>query len=79
MTSYLVIAQQVAGKELRSFFNSPSAYLFLAAFLGAVLFNFFWLEVFARNIADVRPLFEDYHSYLSSNRCYNNAIMVRRA
>ena len=59
MPSYLVIAQQVASKELRSFFNSPSAYLFLAAFLGAVLFNFFWLEVFfARNIADVRPLFE---------------------
>ncbi len=59
MANYLVIAQQVAGKELRSFFNSPSGYLFLAAFLGAVLFNFFWLEVFfARNIADVRPLFE---------------------
>ena len=59
MSNYLVIAKEVASKEFRSFFNSPSGYLFLAAFSGAVLFNFFWLEIFfARNIADVRPLFE---------------------
>ena len=59
MGNSLLVAQRVAENEFRSFFSSPSGYLFLAAFLGAVLFNFFWLEVFfARNIADVRPLFE---------------------
>ncbi|WP_127476453.1 Gldg family protein [Sulfurivermis fontis] len=49
----------VARKEFRAFFASPAAYLFLGAFLAATLFVFFWVETFfARNIADVRPLFQ---------------------
>jgi len=50
---------RVAQKELTLFFLSPVAWLFLAVFAAANLFIFFWLEsFFARNIADVRPLFE---------------------
>ncbi len=50
---------RIARKEFRSSFASPAAFLFLAAFLGVTLFVFFWVETFfARNIADVRPLFE---------------------
>jgi ABC-2 type transport system permease protein len=50
---------RVASKEFAAFFASPAAWLFLAAFLGVSLFLFFWVETFfARNIADVRPLFE---------------------
>ncbi|NOX50524.1 MAG: ABC transporter permease [Gammaproteobacteria bacterium] len=46
-------------KELTLFFTSAVGYLFLGAFLVASLFIFFWVEAFfARNIADVRPLFE---------------------
>ena len=53
------IALRIAGKEIRLFFASPVAWLFLAAFAGTSLFVFFWVEsFFARNIADVRPLFE---------------------
>ena len=49
----------VARKELVGFFASPAAFLFLGAFLGVTLFVFFWVETFfARNIADVRPLFQ---------------------
>lgn len=49
---------RVAGKELSGFFSTPTAYIFFAAFLVAVLFDFFWVETFfARNIADVRPMF----------------------
>jgi ABC-2 type transport system permease protein len=49
----------IAAKELRSFFNSAVALIFLATFLFVVLFTFFWVEkFFARNIADVRPMFE---------------------
>ncbi len=49
----------VARKEFRSFFTSPAALLFLGAFLAATLFIVFWGEsFFARNIADVRPLFQ---------------------
>ena len=51
--------RRIAGKELAHFFSSPIAYLFLGAFLGVTLFVFFWVETFfARNIADVRPMFE---------------------
>ena len=51
--------RRIAGKELAHFFSSPIAYLFLVAFLGVTLFVFFWVEAFfARNIADVRPMFE---------------------
>jgi ABC-2 type transport system permease protein len=61
MPSTAVTAQiaRVAGREFAAFFASPAAWLFLAAFLGVSLFLFFWVETFfARNIADVRPLFE---------------------
>jgi ABC-2 type transport system permease protein len=50
---------RIAKKEIVLFFASPVAYLFLAAFAAISLFTFFWGEAFfARNIADVRPLFE---------------------
>jgi len=50
---------RVAIKEMSLFFASPIAYLFLAVFAAVSLFVFFWGEAFfARNIADVRPLFE---------------------
>lgn len=50
---------RIASKEITLFFASPIAYLFLAVFAGVTLFTFFWGEAFfARNIADVRPLFE---------------------
>ncbi len=52
-------ALRVAGKEFAGFFASPVAFIFLGAFLAVTLFVFFWVETFfARNIADVRPLFE---------------------
>lgn len=51
--------RRIAGKELTLFFASPIGYLFLATFLAVTLFVFFWGEAFfARNIADVRPMFE---------------------
>jgi len=50
---------RVTRKELSAFFSSPVAYIFLGTFLIVTLFVFFWAEAFfARNIADVRPLFE---------------------
>ena len=50
---------RLARKELENFFHSATAYIFLGAFLAVTLFTFFWVEAFfARNIADVRPLFE---------------------
>lgn len=46
-------------KEFNSFFASPAAWLFLGAFLVVNLFIFFWAEAFfARNIADLKPLFQ---------------------
>jgi ABC-2 type transport system permease protein len=48
----------IARKELRSYFLSPVAVMFLGVFLLATLFIFFtYSRFFARNIADVRPLF----------------------
>lgn len=53
------VMRRVASKEVTLFFSSPIAYLFLAVFAAVSLFVFFWGEsFFARNIADVRPLFE---------------------
>ena len=53
------VARRVAQKEVRLFFASPVAWLFLATFAAVNLFVFFWVEsFFARNVADVRPLFE---------------------
>lgn len=49
----------VARKEFRGFFASPAAYLFMALFVAACLFVFFWGEAFfARNVADLEPLFD---------------------
>jgi ABC-2 type transport system permease protein len=48
----------VARKELRAYFESSVALIFLAIFLIATLFSFFGTSgFFARNIADARPLF----------------------
>jgi ABC-2 type transport system permease protein len=53
------VIRRVAQKETRLFFSSPVAWLFLGSFATVTLFVFFWVEsFFARNIADVRPLFE---------------------
>ena len=53
------VVKRIAGKELTLFFASPVGYLFLGAFLAFTLFVFFWVEAFfARNVADVRPMFE---------------------
>ncbi|MCZ6875011.1 MAG: Gldg family protein, partial [bacterium] len=50
---------RIARKEFAGFFSSPIAFIFFGAFLLVTLFVFFWVETFfARNIADVRPLFE---------------------
>ncbi len=50
---------RIAQKETTLFFASPVAWLFLGSFAAVTLFAFFWGEAFfARNIADVRPLFE---------------------
>ena len=49
----------VAKKELRGYFNSAVAVIFLAAFLLATFYTLFWEEkFFARGLADLRPLFE---------------------
>ncbi|MGD9144940.1 MAG: Gldg family protein [Anaerolineae bacterium] len=48
----------IARKELSAYFGSPLALIFVGAFLVFTLFAFFWAETFfARNLADVRPLF----------------------
>ena len=50
---------RIARKEITLFFASPVAWLFLGSFAAVTLFAFFWGEAFfARNVADVRPLFE---------------------
>jgi ABC-2 type transport system permease protein len=49
----------LAKKELRGFFHSPVAVIFLAVFLVAVMVSFFFVDkFFARNAADIRPLFD---------------------
>ena len=59
MSESLAALGQVARKEFRGFFASPAAWLFLGAFLLISLFVVFWVErFFARNLADLRPLFE---------------------
>ncbi len=53
------VARRVAQKEVLLFFSSPVAWLFLAAFIAITFFIVFWVEsFFARNVADIRPLFE---------------------
>jgi len=49
----------LARKELRGYFNSAVALIFLATFLGVVLFTFFWVDkFFARGVTDLRPMFD---------------------
>nr|VFJ45131.1 MAG: ABC-2 type transport system permease protein [Candidatus Kentron sp. DK] len=51
--------RHIARKEFAAFFASPAAFLFLGTFLAVTLFVFFWVEAFfARNLADIRPLFQ---------------------
>jgi ABC-2 type transport system permease protein len=51
-------AWTIARKELGAYLSSPIALIFVGVFLVVTLFAFFWVETFfARNIADVRPLF----------------------
>lgn len=48
----------ISNKELRNYFGSPLALIFMGTFLVVVLFIFFTFETFfARNLADIRPLF----------------------
>jgi len=48
----------ITRKELKAYFGSPMALIFVGTFLAVTLFSFFWVETFfARGIADVRPLF----------------------
>jgi ABC-2 type transport system permease protein len=49
----------MARREIAAFFSSLGYVLLLAIFVAVVVFHFFWIEsFFARNIADVRPMFE---------------------
>lgn len=49
----------IAGKELKLYFGSPMALIFVGVFLVLTLFVFFWVDsFFARGAADVRALFE---------------------
>ncbi len=49
----------VALRELRAYFNSPIAYVFLLVFVGAALFTFFNIGAFfSRGRADLRGLFD---------------------
>jgi len=51
--------RSLALREFHSFFNSPIAYVFLMAFVGAALFTFFNVNTFfARGQADLRGLFQ---------------------
>jgi ABC-2 type transport system permease protein len=52
-------ARTIAARELRAYFNSPIAYVFLAVFSLAAIFTFFNLKgFFGRGVADLRGLFE---------------------
>ncbi len=53
------LARVVAGRELRAYFHSPIAYVFLLVFAGSALFTFFNLGAFfSRGVAEVRALFD---------------------
>lgn len=57
--SNFAVLRRIAAKESTLFFASPVAYMFLGSFVAVTLFIVFWGEAFfARNIADVRPMFE---------------------
>ena len=58
MTGQLRPIAVIARKEMRAYFGSPLALIFIGVFLAVTLFLFFWVDTFfGRNIADVRPLF----------------------
>lgn len=58
MTAWIRQTATITRKELRSYFGSSMALIFIGTFLAATLFSFFWIDTFfARGIADVRPLF----------------------
>ena len=58
-TKVFPVLRRIAAKEATLFFSSPVAYMFLGSFVAVTLFIVFWGEAFfARNIADVRPMFE---------------------
>ncbi len=58
MTGSLRPIAVIARKEMRTYFSSPLALIFIGVFLAVTLFLFFWVDTFfGRNIADVRPLF----------------------
>ena len=58
MTGSLRPIAVIARKEMRAYFSSPLALIFIGVFLAVTLFLFFWVDTFfGRNIADVRPLF----------------------
>lgn len=49
----------ITGKELKLYFGSPMALIFVGVFLVLTLFVFFWVDsFFARGVADARALFE---------------------
>ena len=74
------IVWELATKELRLFFGSPLAYLVMGAFLGLTLFTFFWVEAFfARNISDVRPMFEGLPVLLIAIVCPCSIFQGRRS
>jgi len=51
-------ARAVFARELRTYFDSPIAYVFLTVFVGAALFTFFNFEsFFSRGVTDLRGLF----------------------
>lgn len=59
LSAWLQDAGRIARREVRSLFATPVALLFIAAFLLISLFVVFWVETFfARNLADIKPLFE---------------------
>ena len=58
MNNSLTPIAVIARKEMRAYFGSPLALIFIGVFLAVTLFLFFWVDTFfGRNIADVRPLF----------------------
>ena len=70
----------VVKKELRGYFNSAIAVIFLAAFLAVAFYTFFWREkFFARGLADLRPLFEWMPDYRDLGTCLSLSAMPAQA
>ncbi len=59
MSTWIRQTVTISRKELRGYFGSPMALIFIGTFLAATLFSFFWVNTFfSRGVADVRPLFQ---------------------